>query len=306
MQVIRNTKARSLTLGLPRYISELEVRFKDLLLNPKLRTSNSPMVPDVMKLIRTPEKWNAAQRAPADRKVYMSLLGSLMFAMMTCRPDLAFSISFLSQWGTEPKQIHLDALVRVLGYTINTKAAKLVYQGTGGSANPCMYFDMKDEEKAAPQPEVHTDSDWGSETGALSRAGWTAKLGGGAVSWYSKKLHLVALSSAEAEYKALGEGGKEAIWLKQLFTELHLPTGTIKIYCDNQSALAISKNPVQHYQTRHFRLTWHFIRQLQEAGEVEVRFINTNLQDADILTKALSATAHKQAVERLGLYLNQD
>ena len=77
----------------------------------------------------------------------------------------------------------------------------------------------------------------------------------------------------------------------------------VTIYCDNQSAIQISRNPVQHFKTRHFKLSWHLIRQLQEAGEVAVEFVRTGMQDADVLTKALTVGQHLTAVRRLGLYL---
>jgi hypothetical protein len=153
---------------------------------------------------------------------------------------------------------------------------------------------------------VYTDSDWGGDlVDGMSRAGWTAKIGGGAVSWYSKKLRLVALSSAEAEYKALAEGSKEAIWFMQLYTELGLKVSPVRMFCDNQAAIAQSKNLVQQHKTRHYRLAWHFVRQVQEAGEVQVVFIKTALQDADLLTKALPVAAHQAACERLGLYFSK-
>ena len=183
----------------------------------------------------------------------------------------------------------MQALVRVLRYLVSTKAGCLVYQGQDVGLQPCVYI----------------DSDWGSETDGLSRAGWTAKLAGGSISWYSKKLQLSATSSAEAEYKALSEGAKEAMWLKNLMGELQIPLGAIKLYCDNQSAMAISKNPVQHYRTRHFKLHWHFVRQVQEAGEVVVSFVRTAQQDADVVTKALSMNTHLMAVERLGMELSK-
>lgn len=92
--------------------------------------------------------------------------------------------------------------------------------------------------------------------------------------------------------------------MKQLYSELQLPISTITLFCDNQAEISVSKNPVQHYRTRHFRLAWHFIRQLQEAGEVEVKYVRTALQDADVFTKALTVNKHKEAVERLGLFLS--
>jgi len=164
-----------------------------------------------------------------------------------------------------------------------------VYQGLGATVQPCVY----------------TDSDWGSEAKGLSRAGWTAKVAGGAISWYSKKLHLVATSSAEAEYKALAEGTKEALWLKNVMVELGLQLQPIKLYCDNQSAINMSKNPVQHHKSRHFQLSWHLVRQVQEAGDTQVCFVNSGMQDADILTKALTVRVHCQAAGRLGLDLSK-
>ena len=217
----------------------------------------------------------------------MSVLGSLMFAALTCRPDLAYSVSLLSQSGVDPRHVHMDALIRALRYLIATKEGQLVYQGRVGTTQPCIY----------------TDSDWGSERDGLSMAAWVTKVAGGAVTWYSKKLPLVATSSTEAEYKSLSEGAKEAMWFKNLMGEIGLPTSKITMHCDNQAAIQISKNPVQHFKTRHFKLSWHLVRQLQESGEVGVEFVRTALQDADVLTKALPVTQHLASVERLGMKL---
>jgi len=93
------------------------------------------------------------------------------------------------------------------------------------------------------------------------------------------------------------------MWLRNIMGELGIQLRPVKLYCDNQSAVKISKNPVQHHRTRHFNLSWHFVRQVQEAGEVEVAFVRTALQDADVLTKALAVRVHLQAVGRLGMVL---
>ena len=93
------------------------------------------------------------------------------------------------------------------------------------------------------------------------------------------------------------------MWLKHLMGELGLQIQKITLFCDNQAALQVSKNPVQHHKTRHFKLSWHFMRQLHESGQIVVEFVRTALQDADVLTKALSVSLHKTTVERLGLYL---
>ncbi|NBU34743.1 Ty1/Copia family ribonuclease HI, partial [bacterium] len=98
------------------------------------------------------------------------------------------------------------------------------------------------------------------------------------------------------------EGAKEAMWAKHLFEELRLPIQPVLLYCDNQSAMQMSRNPVQHHRSRHFKLAWHLVRQLQEAGELVVEFVRTALQDADILTKALPVGQHKAALVRLGFW----
>jgi len=227
LQVTRDKKTRTIDMGLAKYIGELEHRFSSYLSN-HTRVAHTPMTPELMKKIRDPDSWSLEESADVSRKEYMKLLGSLMFASITCRPDITFSVSFLSQWGTEPKQLHLDSLVRVLRYLVHTKKAVLTYQGSTSTAAAANLTDSA--QPTGPHPVIYTDSDWGSEPQALSRAGWLAKLAGGAISWYSKKLTLVALSSTEAEYKALAEGGKEAIWLKQIMGELHLTTGALSIY----------------------------------------------------------------------------
>jgi len=126
---------------------------------------------------------------------------------------------------------------------------------------------------------------------------------GAVVTWYSKKLPLAATSTTEAEYKALTEGAKEAMWVRNLMGELELDPKPISIYTDNQSALQISKNPVQHHKTRHFRAAWHYVRALQETSEIVVEFVRTALQDAVQLTKALPVAQHRAAMERVGLQL---
>lgn len=144
----------------------------------------------------------------------------------------------------------MDAASRALRYLVGSRDAQLVYRGKTGTG----------------QPVVFTDSDFGSEWDGLSRGAWVVKVEGGSFTWYSKKLQLVATNSTEAEYKALSEGAKEALWLKNLYSELRLPLQCVTLYCDNQAAIQVAKNPVQHFKTRHFKLAWHLIRQLQDAG----------------------------------------
>jgi hypothetical protein len=208
-----------------------------------------------------------------------------MFAATTTRPDLAFTVSTLSQFNCDPRVIHLRAAGRALRYLVDTAQFVLRYCSQEGVAL-----------------QGFTDADWAGEADGRSRSASVFKVAGGAISWQSRKQEGVATSTTEAEYKSLSEGAKEAIWLRRLMEELQ---GTnqepVPLHCDNQSALALTSNPVLHQRTKHFRVSWHFVRDAVGCGEVRVLYVRTHLQDADLLTKALPGSKHKDNVRRIGL-----
>ena len=121
-----------------------------------------------------------------------------------------------------------------------------------------------------------------------STAGYVFLLSGGAISWSSKRQPTVALSSTEAEYMAATHASKEALWLKRFVTELGWVQQTIEVFCDNQSALKTMKNPTYHARTKHISVQYHFVRELIEAGELDFKFVVTDFQVADFLTKGLA------------------
>ena len=99
---------------------------------------------------------------------------------------------------------------------------------------------------------------------------------------------MVARSSVEAELRALAQGVHEGIWLKRLLKELIICfQGPIKIMCDNQSAMAMAKNPVQHDRSKHVEIDWHFLNEKIEDKVVAMNYVPSHQQVADILTKAL-------------------
>ena len=132
------------------------------------------------------------------------------------------------------------------------------------------------------------DSDWvGSLDDRKSTSGYIFCLGSNVIAWSSKKQKTVALSSAEAEYIAATDAACEAIWLRRLLSDLQqkIEEPTV-ICCDNMSAIAMTKNPVFHARTKHIELRHHFIRDLVGEGEIQLQFVSTNDQPADVLTKA--------------------
>ena len=109
------------------------------------------------------------------------------------------------------------------------------------------------------------------------------------ISWSSKRQTCVALSTTEAEFIAATEATKEAVWFQRLLTELGRPQRTTQLRCDNQGAIALVNNPVFHQRTKHMDIRFFFIREAQEEGKIDINYINTDEQLADIFTKALAS-----------------
>ena len=107
------------------------------------------------------------------------------------------------------------------------------------------------------------------------------------MSWMSKKQNLVSLSTAEAEYIATASCCAQLLWMKKLLHDYGITQGTMCVFCDNMSAINLSKNPVQHSKSKHIKIRYHFIRELVEEKTVYLEFINIDNQKADIFTKSL-------------------
>ena len=113
-------------------------------------------------------------------------------------------------------------------------------------------------------------------------------LGSVAVTWTSKKQQAVALSSTEAEYRGAVKASCEAVWLRRMLADMHVfQTGPTSLFCDNQGVLKLAKNPVFHERTKHVETHCHYIRQLVEDGSVQLKYVPTTEQPADIFTKPL-------------------
>ncbi|GJU20821.1 retrovirus-related pol polyprotein from transposon TNT 1-94 [Tanacetum coccineum] len=132
---------------------------------------------------------------------------------------------------------------------------------------------------------------------------WYPKDTGGdkLVSWSSKKQDCTSMSSAEAEYVSLSACCAQVLWLRTQLTDYGFHFDKIPMYCDSKAAIAISCNPVQHSRTKHIDVRYHFIKEQVEKGIVELFFVGTEYQLADLFTKALSEDRFKYLVRRLGM-----
>ena len=133
-----------------------------------------------------------------------------------------------------------------------------------------------------------SDADWGGDLDDRhSTTGNVFLFAGRAISWVSKKQAVVALSTSEAEYVALRLAAQEAAWLQKFLTELQIASEPIVIMEDNQGAIALARNPIAHSRTKHIDIRYHFIREPQEKGIIDVVYCPSSEMVADLFTKPI-------------------
>lgn len=202
------------------------------------------------------------------------LIGSLMYAMMCTRPDLSLSISILSRYQSCASNDLWKSLKRVLRYIKGTVKLNLIYKLSNNSETCVGYV----------------DSDWAGDTiDRKSTAGYCFQLFNNTVSWASRKQPTVAMSSTEAEYMALSLAVSEACWMRNLYNDFELQDDylCIKIFEDNQAAIRVANNPEFHKRLKHIDIKFHFVREKIRNKIVEVKYLSTTDQIADVLTKPL-------------------
>jgi hypothetical protein len=107
------------------------------------------------------------------------------------------------------------------------------------------------------------------------------------VSWASKKQNSVALSIAEAEYIVVGHRYAQLLWMRQTLTDYGYKLSKVPLLCDNESAIHMADNPIEHSRTKHIDIRYHFLRDHQQKGDIEIAYVSTHNQLADIFTKPL-------------------
>lgn len=261
-----------------KYIKELTMKFNLLESKPRY----TPLDPG-MKLV----KGNNSGGERIDSTKYQSLIGALLYIAVSTRPDIMYSVCKLSQFNVEPYTEHFVAAKHLLRYLMTTINAKLTYGSTPTKLTG------------------YVDADWaGNIDDRRSNTGFVFLMGGGAVSWESKKQTSVALSSTEAEYMALSQASKEASYLRNLLNEFQYEKVSFKsilIHSDNLGAQQLVKNPVFHPRSKHIDIRYHFVRQLYEDGLIELKYTPTSEMIADIFTKNLTRTKHEKLSTLMGI-----
>ncbi|KAL6333016.1 hypothetical protein AAG906_020036 [Vitis piasezkii] len=201
-----------------------------------------------------------------DKGGYERLVGRLMYLAHT-RPDLAYALSVVSQYMHNPREQHMNAVMRILSI------------------------------------EVYTDADWaGAVDDRRSTSGYFTFVGGNLVTWKSKKQNVVAHSSAEAEFRGMALGLCEALWLRLLLQDLgYLSRQPIRLFCDNKATCDSAHNPIQHDRTKHVEVDRFFIKEKLDDKIMKLPKIRSKDQLADILTKVVSSQVFSKFLNKLGM-----
>ncbi|KAL9225966.1 hypothetical protein vseg_001835 [Gypsophila vaccaria] len=219
---------------------------------------------------------------------YASAIGSIMYAMMCTRPDVAYALSMVSRYQGNPGESHWIAVKNILKYLRRTKDWVLVY---GGDKELCA--------KGYTDASFQIDRD-----DSKSQSGFVFTLNGAAVSWKSSKQSVIADSTTESEYIAASEAAKEAIWMRNFLQGLTVVPSVkepITLYCDNSGAIFRAKEPKSSNKSRHVLRKAHLIRDYVEQQEIAICKIGTDDNIADPLTKALSICKHEGHIKSMGI-----
>ena len=216
---------------------------------------------------------------------FRSVVGALQYLTLT-RPDIAFAVNKACQFMHSPIEQHWGAAKRILRYMRGTMDVGLKIRKTSSSLL-----------------SAFSDADWaGSVDDRRSTSGFVIFYGGNRVSWSARKQATVSRSSTEAEYKSLANATAEIIWFQSLLQELGVSQRqTPVLWCDNLGATYLSANPVFHARTKHIEIDFHFVRERVAEKALQIRFVSTNDQLADGLTKPITAQQLRRLCNDLNL-----
>lgn len=238
------------------------------------------------------------------KRTYAEIVGSLMFLAVNTRPDLSYAVGVLSRFMSKPTDVHFTAAKRVLRYLKGKSEKGLFFPSVKQQKNlKVQIFNETDFREMGVtrgvSMKLFADADFaGDHERRRSTSGMLVTVNGTAVSWGAKLQTVVATSTAEAEYIAAAMAVKEALWFRKLMNEMYGYSEKMMLYCDNQSAIHLMTEHTAGTsgKTKHIDVQYHFVQNRFQRGDIDVKYISTEEQKADIFTKAMPGPAFKNAV----------
>ncbi|CAI7780434.1 unnamed protein product [Closterium sp. NIES-54] len=207
------------------------------------------------------------------RNEYQSLIGSVIYAAVHTQPDASFGVGQLARVVQRPIEEQLEVAKRLVRYLKSTASAGVQFSAGGqlkqiGADGVCM-------------------------------------VGGGPVSWRSKKQSEIAQSSGEAEYMAMYHAIKEIMLLRKLLEDMGAEQeGPTPLFSDSEAAIGMANNPIMNGLNKHMKIKWHWVRQMVKEGIVELHHVKASKQAADFLIKRLPESAHWKCAKMCGMALH--
>ena len=268
-----------ISLNQKSYIEQVLKRFR----MEDCSTTPTPMDGSILKNIFTELKGQEKE----EKYPYKELYGCLNYISGHSRPDISFTLNLLGRFMESPTEIHWKALKRILRYLKGTIDFNLKF-GMFSDRKFCLY----------------TDSDFaGDSLSGKSTSGAVITFYGSCLAWISRKQKTVAQSTHEAEYVSLSEGFMTVLFIRNFLEELGENDLVIQSFCDNQSAIKITKDLTSMKRAKHINKRYHFCRDLITSNEATLEYIPTEQNISDIFTKPLNTIKHVQITKMLNLGL---
>jgi hypothetical protein len=262
-EISRDRKLGTMKISQNKYIQDTLVEFGMQDSKPEV----TPMDPNVKLTDQMNAKGDEMVNIP-----YRQVIGKLNYLITGTRPDIANAVNIVSRFQQNPGLAHWTAVKRILRYL-------------KGTADIGLTFTSNNESKITG----YCDSDWAADHDKRRSTSGNLILGfGGILLWNSKRQNSTALSTTEAEYIAACECAKNVQYLRNLLLEMKIEIPrTVTLYEDNQGAIGMINNPTNHSRAKHIDIRYHFIRDLVNLKLIDLTYIPTENQLADLLTKPL-------------------
>ncbi|KAK3038599.1 hypothetical protein RJ639_027262 [Escallonia herrerae] len=281
MEIHRDRKAKKLWVTQKSYVEKVLERFSMLNAKPVSTPLGAHFQLSSQLCPSAEEDVEYMSRVP-----YANAFGCLMYAIVCTRPDISHAVSMVSRYMGNPGKKHWDAVKWIFRYLV-------------GSTNFGVMFDR---DGAKGEVSGFVDSDYAGDLDSRrSTTGYIFTFYGGPICWKSVLQSTTTLSTTEAEYMALTEAAKEALWLKGLVEELGFKQRGVLLQCDSQSALDLAKNQVFHARTKHIDVRYHRVREWINSKQIVVHKVHTNDNAADMLTKTVTTEKFKHCLSLIHL-----
>jgi hypothetical protein len=282
--ISRDRPNKRIYLSIPQYIDKVLEKFN----MSQARPTATPVLKGTPRLSKSSTTITTSEVDAMTNIPYREVVGSIMYAAITVRLDIAFIANQLAQHCQNPGMDHWKAAKRVLRYLATTRTHGICFGGGRDVKNTLVGY---------------SDADYaGDPDTRRSTSGYVYILNGGAVTWSSRRQPIVALSTMESEYIAASDSTREAIWLRRLLDGIGViqkePT---QLNCDNQSAILLARNPESHKGSKHIEVRFHYIREQISKNHISIKYVDTQSQLADVLTKALDIESQNKCLMGCGI-----